>query len=261
MTAAHQRRWIVVALSVLLPAGTASAEPSEGSETSPERATLSAAAGMLLPYTIAARVDSQTAFARAMGGYDSARRSAQLEGTAEIRIIGPLAARLGVMSNDSSNKLRPTAGLRVQALSQAQQAIDMSVGAFYKPEGFTQAEGEVEFVLAFGRRFGRLGLFGNLVYGQDPEGAERDGEARLAALYAWSAALQVGIDTRLRIDLGSQAGKRRTAGEAAFDFVAGPTASYALGTVAVLAQAGLSGVDAGTPRWGAVALLGLAGSI
>jgi hypothetical protein len=221
----------------------------------------SANAGMFLPYTIAPRTDSQHAFAAVLGGYDTPRKKGQLEGTADVTLIGPLAARVGVLYGQSSNRLRPSVGLRVQALSQVDQGVDMTFGAFYRPEGFTEAEGEVEVVTALARSFGRLGMFANLVYGQDPEGAERDGEVRVAGLYSFTQRFLGGLDTRLRFDLGSNEGKRRVTGEAEFDLVAGPTVMYVLGDVALIAQAGMSGVGYAQSRWGVVTLAGLGGAL
>ena len=226
-----------------------------------EPASVSAAAGMFLPTLIAPRVDSQTAFMRTLGGYDSARRSAQFEAIGDVTIIGPLAARVGALYSQRPNSLRPLFGLRVQALSQEAHAIDMAVGGFYRPEGFTEAEGEVELAVMIGRRFGPLAMFANLVYGQDPEGAERDAEAKIAALYQVIAALQAGFDARLRFDLGSEEGKRRTEGGAEYDLVVGPTASLAFGHLAALAQTGLSVFGTKAARLGAVALIGVAGSL
>jgi hypothetical protein len=53
-------------------------------------------------------------------------------------------------------------------------------------------------------------------------------------------AFQGGLDTRVRFDLGSDEGERRTAREAEYDLAAGPTVSYVLDDIAV-AQSGLSG--------------------
>lgn len=50
-------------------------------------------------------------------------------------------------------------------------------------------------------------------------------------------------------------------GEAEYDFVAGPTVSYVLGDVALVAQSGFSGVGYSNPRLGVVALGGLAGAL
>ncbi len=251
-----------IALLLCGPLGDARAQlRDDGARVPAETAARSAQAGMFLPYTMAARTDSQRAFVLALGGYDQARRSAQLESTADATLFGPLAARAGVLYGQSGHRMRPSAGLRVQALSQNAHYLDLSLGAFYRPEGFTEAEGEVEAVLAFGRSFGRLGTFANLVYGQDPEGNERDGEVRVAALYTLGARVQSGLDLRLRFDLGSAQGARRVPGEADYDFVAGPVLSYALGPMALLAQLGLSAVGQSHPRLGPVALAGLGGAL
>jgi hypothetical protein len=224
-------------------------------------AATTAEAGNFLPTTIAPRTDSQTGYVRALGGYDSARRSGQFEALADVTVIGPLAARVGVLYSQRPNSLRPSVGLRVQALTQERFGFDFGVGGYYQPEGFTEAEGEIELVLAFARSFDRLGLFANLVYGQDPDAEERDGELRLAALYTISEAFLAGFDARVRVDLGSEEGKRRAEGGAKYDVVVGPTASYALGPVAAFAQAGASVFGVSPARIGAVALLGLAGAI
>jgi hypothetical protein len=216
---------------------------------------------MLLPFTISPRTDSQRGVARALGGYDSARRRAQFDVVADVTIIGPVAVRLGATYGQQRDTFRPTLGLRVQALSQERQGIDLGVAAFYKPEGFTEPEGEIEVMVTVARRFDRLAAFANIVYGQDPEGNERDGELRLAALYALNTPLQVGVDARLRFDLGTEEEQRREEGGAEYDVLVGPTASYALGPVALIAHAGLSVYGTSPARAGALALLGVAGAL
>lgn len=257
---------LLALVSTLLGAGAALAQapaqgPAKDEKPAPPESTaaVSGEAGMFLPTVIAARTDSQTGYIRAIGGYDTARRSAQMEALADVTLVGPLALRAGVLYAQKPNSFRPSIGLRVQILSQEGTGIDMGAGVFYRPEGFTEAEGEVEVALAFGRRFGRIATFANLVYGQDPEGAERDGELRLGALYSVTSLLQAGLDARLRFDLGSEEGKRRTEGEAEYDIVFGPTASYALGPVAAIAQVGMSIFGREPARPGAVMLAGLAG--
>src|SRR5262249_50562952 len=146
------------------------------------------------------------------------------------------------------------------ALSERRHGVDGAIGVFYKPEGLTEGEGEVEAILSLARHFGRVGAYGNLVYGQDPEGSERDGELRLAALYGVNERLYTGLDTRFRFDLGSDLGKRRAKLEADWDLVAGPTASYSLGPLAFIGQAGVSAVQLVSVRAGAVAMGGVGAS-
>jgi hypothetical protein len=221
---------------------TGSARAQDEQEEKPRiPAARSAEAGEFLPFTLASRVDSQRAFVTTLGGYDSARQSALMQGTTEISIWGPIAIRAGVVYTETTNTLQPTFGAHVQLLKQEHHGVDGSIAVFYKPEGFTEGEGEIESALTVGRRFGRTGLYGNVVYGQDPEGNERDGEVRLAALYSLRENVQAGFDTRLRFDLGSTNTAQRLAKlEADYDLVAGPTASLSLGPFALVAQAGAS---------------------
>jgi hypothetical protein len=223
----------------------------------PERATRSAEAGMFLPLTLAPRTDSQAAFAVLLTGYDAGRKSAIVEGSAEVTLWGPLALRAGAVYTDAANTLKPTFGLKLQALNQKSHGVDGAIGVFYKPEGLTEGEGEIEAIFMLARRFGRMGTFANFVYGQDPEAAERDGELRLACLYTIKERLQAGLDTRFRFDLGSDPGKRRAKLEADYDLLAGPTASYALGPIALVAQAGVSAVRVTSLQVGAAAVGGV----
>jgi len=74
--------------------------------------------------------------------------------------------------------------------------------------------------------------------GQDPEGNERVGEVRLALLEPFGACFLVGLDGRLRFDLGSQAAKLAQHNEPTMDAVAGPTILALLGPIAISAQGG-----------------------
>jgi len=58
-------------------------------------------------------------------------------------------------------------------LRQDRHGLDGSLSVFYKAEGFTEGEGEIETLVALGRRFQALSVAANFVYGQDPEGNER----------------------------------------------------------------------------------------
>jgi hypothetical protein len=214
-------------------------------DVEPEKPRITAAHsaedGQFLPFTLASRVDSQRALVSTLDGYDSARQSAILQGTTEINVWGPIAIRAGVVYTETVDQLKPTFGVHVQLLKQEKHGLDGSIAVFYKPEGFTEGEGEIESAITVGRRFGRTGVYGNLVYGQDPEGNERDGEVRMAAMYSLRENLHAGFDTRLRFDLGSSNTAQRIAKlEADYDLVAGPAASYCLGPFALVAQGGAS---------------------
>src|SRR5262249_53676364 len=231
---------------------------AQDAEQPPAHSTArSAEAGIFLPLTLGSRVGDQSAYVTTLSGYDAARKSAVLKRPTEIGFYGPVALGAGAVSTDAGSTLKPTFGVHVQALRQDKHGVDGSVGVFYKPEGLTEGEGEVEAIFTVGRREGRWGLFANVVYGQDPEAAERDGEVRLAALYTLSERVQAGLDTRLRFDLGSDETKRRAKLEADFDLMAGPTASWVLGPIALIGQTGMSAVRVTDLRLGMVALGGI----
>jgi hypothetical protein len=151
--------------------------------------------------------------------------------------------------------MRPTIGARLQVLSQQRHGVDGSVSVLYRAEGFTEPEGEIEGVFGVGRRIGRTALIANLAYGQDPEGRERDGEVRLAALARIVDRLHLGLDGRWRFDLGSDTAKLQAANEPLYDVDVGPVAALTLGPVALVAHAGASVVR----RVGQGAALGLIG--
>lgn len=243
--------------------GRAHAQAEQRDDPEPRTVTASARSGMFLPLTMAPGTTSQRAFARGYGGYDSARRSSRFEGTADATLIGPLAARITMEYGEHANAVRPGGGLRLQALRQDRHGIDLTVAVLYRAEGFTEAEGEIEGLVAFARRIGHWGLFANLVYGQDPEGNERDGEVRWATLYELGN-MQIGGDARVRLNLGEEnkAHAANKAAEAEFDGQAGALMTYALGPVALLASAGFCGVIVNENfRPGFVGLAGLGGSL
>lgn len=237
------------------------AEPAEIETTMARPADVTTAVrdGALLPSTLAPRVGETAGLALGFGGYDGARSSPIGNATAEVRVWGPFAIRGGAEYSTVRKEPRPTIGGRVQVLRQEKHGIDGSFSVFYRPEGFTEPEGEIESFISLGRRFERISVLGNLVYGQDPEGNERDGEVRFASLYGvgrWA----FGIDSRLRFAIGTQRSAMAMA-EPKFDLMAGPVAAAAVGPVALFAQAGPSVLRVTTSTSAGVAALAGIGSV
>ncbi len=200
----------------------------------------SAGAGGLLFLTEAATVDLQQGLGIAFGGYDGAKGTAIFESSAEVRISRAVALRGSAVYSPSRGRMQPSIGAKAQLLKTSRHGVDGAVGLSYRPEGLTEPEGEIEGGISFGRTFGASYLVGNLVYGQDPEGNERDGEVRLAGLRSIGERLLVGADSRARFDLGSEAAKLAAHHEATFDLNAGPVATVIVGPVALVAQCGAS---------------------
>ncbi len=260
------------------PAGTASSptpEPAPGPAAgkSGERANTprknSAAQivsdGTFLPLTVSARIGDQYVSAMALGGYDSAPgEGGQFTAVAEAALFNRLALRVSTDYSSGHGDPQLSAGLRLGVLRQELHHIDLGFVALYKNTGFTESNGEIEVMLTLGRRWGRWGLFGNLVYGQGFEQQERDGEVRVAVLYSVHERINIGFDTRGRFDLG-EASAQGDSTDHPFDLVAGPLVSVSVGPIALLAQAGFhalmltdNGQDSFTA--GALAMAGVGGA-
>jgi hypothetical protein len=233
----HAARLLALCVFLDLPAGRARAAATDEGEAPRPKAASSASVGSFLAFTHPAALDTQAAYATGTGGYDSARGSGLYEAAAEVRLWGPLSLRGGaVYTQQGNHRGRPSFGGRLQALHESKNGLDGAVGVFYRPEGLTEAEGELEAVFSAGTHLGATYLVGNLVYGQDPEGNERDGEVRIGALHPVTSRLLLGLDGRLRFDLGTSSAKR----EPKLDALVGPAATVLLGPVAFLVHAGAS---------------------
>jgi len=243
-------RWIATSalqlatkLAALLVSGAALAEqyeaaPDSGSvwRDSVRRATR---AGSYLPLTLPPDAVTSAATGAAQSGYDGARRQALVSIALQARVIGPLALRVGA-AQARGGRFAPSVGTRAQLLTQNHYGLDLAASFFYKAEGFTEMEGELETALSVGRRFDRLALFSMFAYGQDGEGHERDAEVSLACLFDLSSTLVLGLDSRVRFDAGSDRRKLRQNGEPLVDLSAGPLLALVVGPVALSAQTGFA---------------------
>jgi hypothetical protein len=241
------------AIAVTAPLASAQDAAVDSSESPTVRAM---ADGSFSSLTMPARVGSTQAFAWGLGGYDSSRKGSVVDAIAEVTLWGPIALRGGATYSNLTSRLRPSVGARVQILRQAAHGLDGSLSVFYKPEGFNEAEGEIETFVALAHSFDAVTVAGNLVYGQDPEGNERDGEIR-ATVFRRRGQLAFGIDARARFAIGAQQGKAATM-EPKLDGMAGPHIACALGTIALFAEAGPSVFSlGGTTRAGVAAFGGI----
>ena len=217
---------------------------SRATEAKPPTGTWSLAtartaeAGGFLPLALSPQVGVTSSAASSVAGYDSAARVPVLSAYAEARLFGPLALRFASSVGASAKKLGPGIAARVQFLREETHGVSASASVGYKAEGFTEPEGEIETALAIGRRFGTVLLVGNVLYGQDAEGNERDGELSLSAMLRLTRWAHLGVDTRGRLDLGSRRAALAAAGEPQYALAAGPTASFVLGPVTLVAHAG-----------------------
>jgi hypothetical protein len=192
--------------------------------------------GTFLPLTLSARIGDQRVMGLALGGYDttsSGRGGALFQSVVEGALLNRVALRAGVEYSAPDRKFAPSVGVRVGLLRQERFGVDLSVAALYKNMGFGEPDGEFEMIVMVARRWNRLGLFGNLAYGQGLKPTERDGEVRIALLYQLARRFHLGLDARGRIDLG-----HGDAVDVPFDLVVGPVAGATVGKLVFLAQVG-----------------------
>ena len=262
--------WITCTIAtLLLVAAEARADPAVEADAETSRPRFDAAAsarqGMMLPSLVAANTDLTTrATATSWAGYDAARSSFVLRTFADATLYGRLAIRAGVSylpdSAHTSATAQPSIGARLQLLREAKHGVDLGIGAFYRMDRFTHEEGLIQALLTASVHLGRTALFGNLAYGQDAEGDDQEGEAMFALLHSLSESLQLGFESRARFKLASSDQKPRAVPLSTVDASVAPTLSYALGPIALLAQAGVSTVRTTSWRAGALAMAGLASS-
>jgi hypothetical protein len=232
------------------PAGEAAADsidqraPSRASNAAP--ASGAAEAGLFLPALLAPRIYAGTAFASARAGYDGARDAFVARSTAEGSLADILALRVEFEHGPSLGpEDRVRVGGRLTLLRQSEHGVDGGVALFYDPKDFRE-EGNVVGALIVGRSFGRLGLFANALFGSDPEGDDQQLELRLASTYRAAEQLHVGLDTRMRYNMSSDE-KRAGTLTTDWELQALPTLSLELGSIALVADVGVSALQSTGP--------------
>jgi hypothetical protein len=182
----------------------------------------------------------------AIGGWNGAAHKTTLDLGGEVQVFGPVRLVLRVDSalsaGDGSRdqKARPGIGAAVQFLDERKHGVSSSAYFVYRAEGFTEGEGELEGLVAFGKQLGPVHGTLNLAYGQDPEGAERDGEIAIGLHVEPIRGLLTGVIGRYRDALGSH-GDRST--KIVRDMLGGASATYLISNFAVSATAGIAGIE------------------
>jgi hypothetical protein len=121
----------------------------------------------------------------------------------------------------------PSARVRYQILSQSANGIDLSAGLRFKTVGFHPSNGEIEALVAAGRRFGKVELVLNGVFGQETGGGGgKDIEVKGFAGYAFSEGVRAGIDSRLQAEMDDEEDPLLPKTGRDYDLTAGPAVSW-----------------------------------
>lgn len=123
----------------------------------------------------------------------------------------------------------PSARVRYQILNQADHGLDLSAGLRFKTVGFHPSYGEIEALVAAGRRIGKVELVLNGVFGQETGGGGgKDIELKGFAGYRFTEAVRAGVDSRLQAEMDDSEDPLLPRTGRDYDLTAGPAVSWLL---------------------------------
>jgi hypothetical protein len=235
------RKHVVVACT--LAATAAQAETFDAEERQIEaRSRVEAGAGL----TLADAVPAGNGAVVTSASWDAARRDLVGLVGAEVALAEHVYL-VGGANHEALGTWRPYVGAKVAITD------DVAGSVVYKSEGFTEPEGEVEARLVAGHRVAGAYVLGNLIYGQDADGKERDVEAVAAVLRTLGSSVVASAETRARFALASTRDLRGP-----WDVYGDLGAAYPVGRYAARVAAGVSVVGGSRAAVGPLGTVSLA---
>jgi hypothetical protein len=158
-------------------------------------------------------------------GVGNTQGQAQVSGNLQWSPVQNLAGDVGAYFQVGAQG--PSARVRYQFLNQFSHGLDLAGGVRFKTVGFHPDQGEMEFLVAAGRRFGKFELVLNGAFGLETgAGAGKDVEAKGFAGYRFTDEVRAGIDSRFQTEVSDQAGGVKVPGTRDYDLTAGPAVSW-----------------------------------
>ena len=129
-----------------------------------------------------------------------------------------------------------SARARYQILSQSRAGLDLSAGVRFKTVSWhassaprTDSNGEIEMLVAAGRRFGKFELVLNGVFGVETGGGGgKDIEVKGFAGWRFNEAVRAGLDSRLQAEVSDTEAAGAAQRGRDYDLTAGPAVSWML---------------------------------
>lgn len=132
-------------------------------------------------------------------GYDGAQQRAEATALVEATIIRRLSIFTAVTyGEEQTGASRPALGAALQISDPRTSVLGARLSTAYKPEGFSEPEGEIETVLVLSKLIGRDVARMFSAYGRDPDGRESDVELGAGFLHRLADNWVVGVTTRYR---------------------------------------------------------------
>jgi hypothetical protein len=158
-------------------------------------------------------------------GVGNTQGQAQVSGNIQWTPVQNLAGDVGAYYQVGAQG--PSARVRYQFLNQLSHGLDLSGGVRFKTVGFHPDHGEVEFIVAAGRRLGKFELALNGVFGvETANGGGKDIEVKGFAGYRFTDEVRAGLDNRLQVEVGDQEGAVKPPGVRDYDLTSGPAVSW-----------------------------------
>jgi hypothetical protein len=197
------------------------------------------------------------------GGYDGAARAPVFSASTEVRLVRRVSLMAGVTyatAYAASTDLRPHIGARVQFLEQPSSGVDATAAFVFRQDRFTSEDGLLQGSIAVGRSFGETSAVLNVVYGQDGEGDDHEGEVRVACTRHVGGGLHGGIEGRYMHSIDSTDPKRAMLGTPSMEALVGPMVAYTAGSWAVVGEVGVASRQSSRVETGVTALAGVGAS-
>jgi hypothetical protein len=216
-------------------------------------ASVSADTATFLPFSDTPA--NKTHSVKTFGVYDGARRGAALDTSVEAVLSETFQLEAELEFEDG--EVTPSFEGQVDLLDEDKQSLDLQVAAGVDANGFNEVPAGFARLTVGGHVAGTY-LVGSSQFELGTQRSERAAVLDLGGIRDLGGHVFLGFDSRLRVDLEKDMSE--PAGEASWDLVSGPLATYAIHRYAVTAAMGLAGRqarDAMTSDVGAFASLGV----
>jgi hypothetical protein len=158
-------------------------------------------------------------------GVGATQGQAQIAGNIQWTPLQNLAGDVGAYYQVGAQG--PSARVRYQILNQLSHGLDLAAGVRFKTVGFHPDQGEVEFLVAAGHRFGKFELVLDGVFGVETGGGEgKDIEVKGFAGWRFNDFVRAGVDSRLQAEMEDEEDTVKPAGIRDYDLTAGPAVSW-----------------------------------
>jgi hypothetical protein len=185
------------------------------------------------------------------GGWNGGDQRVVVSAVVEATVFPRASVLVNATYGGLTDHTRPAMGVAYQLLDPRTSMTGARISMSYKPEGFSEPEGELESVLVLSRRIGGDALRAMVAYGQDPERRESDVEGGASYLHRIGSDFLVGGTMRYRRGLVLRAG------EPLWDLIGGVVGGMAFGRSRIELLIGDDTIKYSSVRSGIVGLVSI----